>query len=39
MGFGLSASLGIIDDHGGRIAIESQIGRGTIVKIKLPSKL
>jgi len=33
MGFGLSASLGIIEDHGGRIEIESQIGRGTIVKL------
>jgi two-component system NtrC family sensor kinase len=35
MGFGLSASQGIIEDHGGRIDIESELGRGTDVRVVL----
>jgi signal transduction histidine kinase/CheY-like chemotaxis protein len=35
-GLGLSASYGIIEQHGGELSIESVEGRGTSITIKLP---
>ncbi len=35
-GLGLSVSFGIIKDHGGEIAVESQPGRGTVFTVALP---
>jgi signal transduction histidine kinase len=35
-GLGLSITYGIIQDHGGSIEVESQLGRGTTFVIELP---
>ena len=35
-GLGLAVSKKIIDDHGGRIEVQSQVGKGTRLKIILP---
>jgi two-component system NtrC family sensor kinase len=35
-GLGLSVVYGIIDRHGGTIDIESQVGQGTTVHVRLP---
>jgi signal transduction histidine kinase len=35
-GLGLSVSYGIIRDHGGSIEVESELGRGTLFRIRLP---
>ncbi|MEK7833642.1 MAG: ATP-binding protein, partial [Acidobacteriota bacterium] len=35
-GLGLAVSYGIIRDHGGHIAVESQLGEGTTFQISLP---
>jgi len=38
-GLGLSTSYGIIDGHGGRIDVKSQVGKGTTFRIELPVEL
>ena len=37
-GLGLSLCFGIIESHGGRIEIQSELGKGTDVKILIPVK-
>ena len=37
-GLGMAVSYGIVIDHGGRIAIESELHRGTTVQVRLPFK-
>ena len=39
MGFGLSTDYRIIQDHKGRIEIESEVGKGTEVTITLPLEM
>ena len=36
-GLGLSVSRGIIETHGGRISLTSQLGAGTIFEVRLPA--
>ncbi len=36
MGFGLSTDYRIIQDHKGRIEMESEVGKGTRVTVSLP---
>jgi len=38
-GLGLSISYNIIKEHGGELIIKSEIGKGTIAKIKLPIRV
>jgi two-component system NtrC family sensor kinase len=38
-GLGLSVSYGIIQEHGGRILVDSSAGKGTHFKLKLPIRL
>ena len=35
-GLGLAVSYGIIQDHGGRISVESKVGEGTCFRLALP---
>lgn len=35
-GLGLAVSKKIVDDHGGRVEVQSQVGKGTTFKILLP---
>ena len=36
-GLGLSVVYGIVDAHGGKVAVDSAVGRGTTVSLRLPA--
>jgi len=38
MGLGLSIAQRLVDAHGGRIEVESQLGRGTTMRVVLPAR-
>ncbi len=37
-GLGLSVVYGIVEKHGGRIAVESRVGEGTTMTVRLPAR-
>ncbi len=36
-GLGLAVCYGIVAEHGGRIGVESNVGRGTVFTVSLPA--
>ncbi len=38
-GLGMAIVKKIIDDHGGRIEVESEVGKGTTMRVIIPVKL
>jgi two-component system NtrC family sensor kinase len=38
VGLGLSVVYGIVDRHGGRIDVQSQVGQGTVFRVRLPRR-
>jgi PAS domain S-box-containing protein len=36
-GLGMAAAYGIVNNHGGQITVESQLDKGTIVRVRIPA--